>query len=213
METIRILVVDDHPVIRQGLRSMLAGYSDMEVVGEAENGPQAVRSACATQPDVILLDIRLPGSNGVQVAQQLRRLCPEAKVLILTTYDEEEYLLGALRAGAHGYMLKNTRPEELAAAIRAINAGERLVSPGLINGVLQRFESLAKEAAKHEAGLTDAEIEILQCMAAGATNKEIAERQYWSEATVKRKTIDIYRKLGVADRAQAVAEAIRRGLI
>ncbi len=213
MDRIRVLVVDDHPVVRHGLRSLLANHDDIQIVGEAGSASEAFQMASSAHPDVVLLDIRMPGYSGIDVAQQLRRAHPTLRVLILTAYEDDEYLFGALRAGAHGYLLKSSSHDVLASAIRAVHRGERLLSPGLVDRVLKEFEDLAKERAHHESGLSDQELQVLRHIAEGATNKEIAERMFWSEVTVKRKVEDIFAKLNVANRAQAVAEAIRRGLI
>jgi DNA-binding NarL/FixJ family response regulator len=210
---IRVLIVDDHPIVRQGLQSLLSNYSDIQVTGEADTGVDALREAALQQPDVVLLDIRMPGANGIDIARQLRRQSPQARIIILTAYDDEEYLAGALQAGAHGYLLKNASHETLAEAIRDTYAGQRVLSPSLIDGVLRQFQEVARESLISQSGLSESELEILQLLAAGATNKDIAERLYWSEVTAKRKVGDILLKMGSSNRAQAVAEAIRRGLI
>lgn len=210
---IRVLIVDDHPVVLQGLEAMLSHYPDVQVVAQATSGASALRYAERLQPDVVLLDIRMPGSNGVQVARRLKQTFVEMKVLILTTYEEDEYLFGALEAGADGYLLKTASPEELSEAIRKVNSGSRLLSPDLVGKVLKQFESVTREKVRLESGLSLQEIKVLELVAEGATNKEIAERLYWSEITVKRKLQDIVHKLGASDRTQAVAEGMRRGLI
>lgn len=213
MNPIRVLLVDDHPIVRQGVRSVLASHPDIVVVGEADSGTALFAALAEHRPDVILLDVRLPGLNGVEIAQRLKREWPAIKVIILTTYEDEEYLFGALRAGAEGYLLKSASPEVLASAIRQVAAGERLLSPALVGKVMREFGALARAQAQTEAGLSSQEIEVLRLIAAGATNREIADRLYWSEVTVKRKVQDILEKLGVANRPQAVAEALRRGLL
>ena len=210
---IRVLIVDDHPVVRQGLQSLLSNYSDIQVAGEADTGLRALEVAALLQPDVVLLDIRLPGANGTDVTRQLRRQNPKARIIILTAYEDDEYLIEALQAGAHGYLLKSASHETLAEAIRNAHAGRRVLSPSLVDGVLRQFEELAKESLVSQSGLSESELEILPLLAEGATNKEMAERLYWSEATVKRKMKDILAKLEVSNRAQAVAEAMKRGLI
>lgn len=192
---------------------MLSHYPDVQVVAQATSGASALRYAERLQPDVVLLDIRMPGSNGVQVARRLKQTFTEMKVLILTTYEEDEYLFGALEAGADGYLLKTASPEELSEAIRKVNSGSRLLSPDLVGKVLKQFESVTREKVRLESGLSLQEISVLELVADGATNKEIAERLYWSEITVKRKLQDIVHKLGASDRTQAVAEGMRRGLI
>ncbi len=213
MSPIRVLLVDDHPIVRQGVRSVLVHHPDIEVIGEADSAPALFAALAERRPDVILLDIRLPGQTGVEIAQRLKREWPAIKVIILTTYEDEEYLFGALRAGAEGYLLKSASPELLASAIRQVAAGERLLSPALVGKLMREFGELAKARAQADAGLSAQEIEVLRLIAAGATNREIAERLYWSEVTVKRKVQDILEKMGVANRPQAVAEAARRGLL
>jgi two-component system, NarL family, response regulator LiaR len=162
---------------------------------------------------VILLDIRMPGSDGIRVTQQLRQQLPTARVLIFTSYDEDEYLHSALRAGAHGYLLKTTSPDRLLDAIRAVARGHRQLSPNLLDRVLHQFEVLSQRTAQAESGLSSDDAAILALIAQGATNREIARQQFWSEITVKRRLHEIFRKLQVSDRTQAVTEAMSRGLI
>ncbi len=212
-EKIRVLIVDDHPVVRQGLGTLLSDYNDINIVAEAGDGPTALRSTEKLAPEVVLLDIRMPGSNGIQITRRLKDRFKETKVIILTTYEEDEYLFGALEAGADGYLLKTASADELSSAIRQVKAGHRLLSPNLMDKVMKQFESVTREKVKFESGLSSQELKVLALAAEGATNKEIAERLYWSEITVKRKLQDIIHKLGATDRTQAVAEAIRRGLI
>ena len=213
MNTIRVMLVDDHPIVRQGVRSVLANHAEIEVVGEAESATSLFESLESLKPDVILLDIRMPGANGIEITQRLKREHPEIKIIILSTYDEDEFLLGALRAGAEGYLLKSASAQVLASAVRQVGQGERLLSPTLVGKVMREFQELAKDKARTESGLTDQELQVLRMIAAGSTNKEIAEKLYWSEVTVKRKVQDILEKMGVANRAQAVAEAAKRGLL
>ncbi len=213
MEPIRVLLVDDHPIVRQGVRSVLANHPDIEVVGEADNAATLFASLDTAKPNVILLDIRMPGPNGIEVTQRLKREHPEIKVIVLSTYDEDEFLLGALRAGAEGYLLKSASAQVLASAVRQVGQGERLLSPQLVTKLMREFQDMAKEKARSDSGLTDQELQVVWMIAAGATNKEIAEKLYWSEVTVKRKVQDILEKMGVANRAQAVAEAAKRGLL
>lgn len=208
-----MLVVDDHPVVRQGLRSLLSQYPDIQLVGETEGGPATLDLVARLQPDVILLDIRLAGPSGLDLARRLRQAQSRARVIILTSYDNEDYLLEAAQAGARGYLLKSASAEVLADTIRAVHAGERRISTDLLDKMLRQFESLATEHIHHESGLSEDEIKILRLIADGATNKEIADKLFWSEITVKRKLPDIFDKLGVTSRLQAAVEAVRRGLI
>ena len=213
MTGIRVLIVDDHPIVRQGVRSVLANHSDIEVVGEAEGAASLFANMPLLKPDVVLLDIRMPGQSGIEITQRLKREHPQVKVILLSTYDDEEFLFGALRAGAEGYLLKSASNDVLASSIRQIGRGERLLSPTLVSKVMREFKDLAKEKTRTDSGLTDQELSVLQMIAEGATNKEIAEKLFWSEVTVKRKVQDILEKMGVANRAQAVAEAGKRGLL
>ena len=213
MGTIRVLIVDDHPIVRQGVRGVLANHPDIQVVGEADSASTLFSIVDSLKPDVILLDIRMPGQNGIEVTQRLKQDHPALKVIILTTYDDDEYLFGALRAGAEGYLLKSASQEVLADSIRQVGRGERLLSANLVGKVMREFKDLAKDKARTDSGLTDQELEVLRMIAAGATNKEIAEKLFWSEVTVKRKVQDILEKMSVANRAQAVAEAGKRGLL
>jgi len=213
MGTIRVLIVDDHPIVRQGVRGVLASHPDIQVVGEADSASTLFSIVDSLKPDVILLDIRMPGQNGIEVTQRLKQDHPALKVIILTTYDDDEYLFGALRAGAEGYLLKSASQEVLADSIRQVGRGERLLSANLVGKVMREFKDLAKDKARTDSGLTDQELEVLRMIAAGATNKEIAEKLFWSEVTVKRKVQDILEKMSVANRAQAVAEAGKRGLL
>jgi DNA-binding NarL/FixJ family response regulator len=213
MGTIRVLIVDDHPIVRQGVRGVLASHPDIQVVGEADSASTLFAIVDSLKPDVILLDIRMPGQNGIEVTQRLKQDHPTLKVIILTTYEDDEYLFGALRAGAEGYLLKSASQEVLADSIRQVGRGERLLSANLVGKVMREFKDLAKDKARTDSGLTDQELEVLRMIAAGATNKEIAEKLFWSEVTVKRKVQDILEKMSVANRAQAVAEAGKRGLL
>ncbi len=211
--TVRVLVVDDHPVVRHGVQHLLANDPEVEVVGEADSGPRALEQVVALQPDIVILDMRLPGTDGVEITQQLRRSHPEVKIIVLTAYRDEEYLLGALRAGAHAYLLKQASHEMLCEAIHRVYEGERLLSPTLISRVLEEFEAMARERVVEDSHLTETELHILNYIAAGDTTRDIAQKLHWSEATVNRRVQEILTKLNVSNRAHAVAEAIRRGLI
>jgi DNA-binding NarL/FixJ family response regulator len=213
MDVVRILVVDDHPIIRQGVKSVLANHPDLVVVGEAESASGLFANLASVRPDVVLLDIRMPGQNGIETTQRLKREYPDVKVIILTTYEEDDYVFGALRAGAEGYLLKSASHDMLASAIRQVSRGERLLSEALVGKVMREFQEIAREKARADSGLTDQELAVLKLIASGATSKEIAGKMFWSEATVKRKVQDIIEKLGAANRAQAVAEANKRGLL
>ncbi len=210
---IRVLIADDHPVVRQGLGNMLVNLPEVEVVGEACDGTQALERVANLKPDIILLDIRMPGRSGLQILPLLRKAHPDIKIIVLTSYDSDEYLFGALRSGAHAFLLKSIAHEKLADAIRQVYQGERQLTPDLVGRVLKEFEAQAQEVVRYETGLTDSEVEILRLIAEGYSNREIARQEHWSEVTIKRKVADIFRKLNVTSRSQAIMEAVKRGLI
>jgi len=207
------MVVDDHQVVREGLVSMLAAPEHIEVVGLAANAPEAIRKAHDLKPDIMLLDIRMPGTSGLDVCRTLRVQLPETRVIILTTYDEEDYLFEALRAGAVGYLVKTASYEELVDAITSVAEGRRLLSAPLVDKLVAHYSELAREKARLESGFDQAELNILQMLAEGATNRDIARRLHWSEVSIKRKLQSIFERLEVADRTSAAVEAMRRGLI
>lgn len=209
----RVMVVDDHPVVRQGLRSLLSQYPDIQVVGEADVAPLALELIDELRPDVVLLDIRLAGPSGLDLARQLRRSRFDSRVIILTSHDDEAYLLEAAQAGVYGYLLKSASAEVLADTIRAVHAGERRLSPMLAGKALEQLETLSRAQVRAESGLSDQELQLLQLFADGASTQDMAQSLYLSERTVKRKIQDILTKLGAASRAQAVAEAFKRGLL
>jgi two-component system response regulator DevR len=210
---IRVVIVDDHPVVRQGMRNVLAYHADIEIVGEAENAAALFSKLDELSPDLLLLDIRMPGASGIEVTRRLKRQYNWIKVIILTTYDDDQFLAEAIRAGAEGYLLKSASPAVLAAAIRRVADGERLVSPSLMDTMLREFQEMSQVQDETRAGLTDQELEILAKIADGATNREIAGDMFMSEVTAKRKVQEIMEKLGASNRAQAAAEAARRGLV
>lgn len=213
MDAIRILIADDHAMVRRGLRSLLSAYPDLEIVGEAEHGAAALRMTLELKPEVVLLDILMPGPDGVEVAQQIHREAPECRIMILTAYENQEYVVRALRAGAYAYLLKSAADENLVESIRLVHQGKHLLSPELIDQVMREFQVLAQGVAVAESGLSQEDLSVLGLIARGATNEEIAQEMFWSERTVKRKVEEITSKLEARNRAQAVAEAIKRGLI
>jgi DNA-binding NarL/FixJ family response regulator len=212
-QAIRILIVDDHPVVRQGLRSLLANHADLEVVGEAEDGAQVLPLLAERGADVILLDLQMKVQGGIEVARRVRTSHPEVKIIVLTTYDDESLLREAMEAGVRGYLLKSVAHETLPDSIRAVMRGERLLSPTLVSNVVGQYQELAQSQARKEAGLTPEELQVLAIIAEGGGNKDLAERLFWSEATAKRRVQEIVEKMGVANRTQAVAEAVRKGWI
>lgn len=211
---IRVLVVDDHEVVRKGICSVISESEDFVVVGQADTGTTAIALAVQLHPDIVLLDVFLGTTNGLDIAQQLLRACPETRIAIFTGMVDDEQLLRAMRIGVHGYLQKSAPLSELLAALRAIHKGERVLGPAhAVTQVLNEFNRLNKEQERTHSGLSGIEIELMQLVAQGCSNKEIATRKFWSEVTVKRKMQDIYRKLHVNDRAQAVAQSMRMGLI
>ena len=213
MTTIRVLLVDDHMMVRQGLRSLLSQYPDIEVVGEAEGGLAVLELVNELQPDVTLLDVRLADISGLDLARQLQRVQARTRVIILTSYDNEDYLLKAAQAGVCGYLLKSTSAEILAEAIRAVHAGERRLSQPLAGKALGQLETLSQVRVQAEFGLLDQELRLLQLIADGATTQDMAQLLYLSERTIKRKVQDVLDKLNATNRAQAVAEAFKRGIL
>lgn len=210
---IRLLIVDDHPVVRQGLRSLLGVHSDLEIVGEAEDGAQVLPFLAEHKVDVILLDIQMNDQSGIRVARRVRSAYPDVKVVLLTTYDDESLLREAMEAGVHGYLLKSVSHETLPDAIRAVMRGEKLLSPKLVSSVVDQYQELARSQAQKNAGLTPDELQVLAALAEGASNKDLAEKFFWSEATVKRRVQEIVEKMGALNRTQAIADALRRGWI
>lgn len=205
--TLRLLVADDHPVVRDGIVGMVSSAPDVEVVGEASDGAEAVRLARALDPDVVLMDLRMPGTDGVAAIRELARFGIRARVVVLTTYDADADVLPAIEAGATGYLLKDAPREELLRAIRAAAEGHAVLAPTVASRLVDRLR-------RPEVGaLTPRELEVLALVADGATNRVAGERLHLSEGTVKTHLLSIYAKLGVGDRAAAVAAGFRRGLL
>jgi DNA-binding NarL/FixJ family response regulator len=210
---IKLLIADDHPVVRDGLSGMFAADPGFEVLAEAGDGAEAVRLAQALKPDVILMDLRMPGMDGVTAITELARRDVAARVLVLTTYDTDSDVLPAIEAGATGYLLKDAPRAELLRAVRAAADGQAVLSPSVAARLMTRVRV---PAAPHPPGaepLSQRELEVIELVAAGTTNREAAARLFISEATVKTHLLHIYAKLGVSDRAAAVAEAFNRGLL
>lgn len=212
METIKILIVDDHTVVRDGLAVILGRRKDFAVVGEAKNGLEAVERARELQPDVILMDLRMPELDGVEAMRRIRAEDSVIKFLVLTTFDTDEYIFDAIEAGAKGYLLKDASREELFEAVRAVHRGESLIQPGVAARVLDRFALLSHHAAAPDA-LSEREAGVLRLMAQGTANKEIAASLSISESTVKTHVANIFQKLEVTNRTEAVTKAMARGII
>jgi len=208
-DLIRVLIADDHLIVREGLRLILETAEGMTLVGEAVDGAEAVRLASQLQPDVVLMDLRMSGMDGLTAIERLRDTHPHIAVVILTTYNEDDLMVRGLRAGARGYLLKDTDRETLFHAIRAAARGEMLLKPEIVAKVLAH--TAAPPAPSGAVELTDREREVLEAVARGERSKEIAARLHITERTVKAHLTSIYNKLGVDSRAAAVAEAIQRG--
>jgi DNA-binding NarL/FixJ family response regulator len=204
---IRILIVDDHPIVRGGLRGAFAGEPDIEVAGEASNGREGVDRAAALAVDVVLMDLRMPVMDGVAAIAALRESHPGIRVLVLTTFDGDADVLPAIEAGATGYLLKDAPPDELLRAVRAAAAGESVLAPSVVARLVGQVRNPVR------ATLTDRELQVLRLVADGASNRQAAARLFISEASIKTHLLHIYDKLGVRDRAAAVGEAFRRGIL
>ena len=212
MDTVRVLIVDDHAVVRDGLITMLGREKDFTVVGEAQNGLEAVEKAQELEPDVILMDLRMPELDGVEAMHRIRSQNPEVRFIVLTTYDTDEYIFDAIEAGAKGYLLKDASREELFSAVRAVQRGESLIHPGIAARILDRFTQLSNQATPASL-LSEREVEVLQLIAKGSANKEIGASLSISESTVKTHVANIFQKLDVNDRTDAVTQALQKGII
>lgn len=210
---ISVLLVDDHPVVIEGLRKLLDTAGDIEVTGSANDASSALTQAKLLKPQVILLDLRMPGATGIQTTRRLREQNFEGAIIVLTSYGDQAYVTQALEAGADGYLLKSTPSEQLIKAIHDASHGRRQLSPELLDGVLEEIGDLAREKTAREFALSEEEAEILLRTSQGASNRAIATGMDLSEVAVKKRLATIYQKLGASDRASAVAVAIRRGLI
>jgi DNA-binding NarL/FixJ family response regulator len=214
----RVLLADDQPLLRHGFAMILGAQPDIDVVGEAADGAEAVRLTAALQPDVVLMDVRMPGMDGIEATRKITSAAPHSRVIILTTFDLDEYAFDGLRAGASGFLLKNVRPDELLAAIRSVAAGDAVVAPSTTRRLLDAFASefISRPAAPANSEvldrLTARELDVFAELADGFTNKEIAGRLSLSETTVKTHVVRILSKLDLRDRIQAVIFAYEKGI-
>jgi DNA-binding NarL/FixJ family response regulator len=214
--SVRVLIADDQALVRGGFRMILEAKDDMEVVGEAGEGAEAVAMVERMQPDVVLMDVRMPGVDGIEATRRIVASGSAARIVILTTYDVDEYVFSALRAGASGFLLKDVRPAELTEAIRIVAGGDALLAPGVTRRLLDRFAGVLPDDSARPADLgelTDREVEVLRFVALALSNAEIASRLVLTEATVKTHVSSVLRKLGLRDRVQAVVFAYDVGLV
>ncbi len=213
--SIRVVIADDQPLLRTGLRKVLEMEEGMSVVAEAADGHEAVEAARGTHADVVLMDIRMPRMDGIEATRHLTELAPETRVLILTTYDLDEYVFSALQAGASGFVLKDVPPEQLVEAVRVVAGGEALLSPSVTRRLISEFARRPQPPAPPPAlgDLTERETEVLRLLGRGMSNAEIADRLILGEATVKTHVSRVFMKLGLRDRAQAVVAAYEAGIV
>jgi two-component system NarL family response regulator len=219
LDPIRVLIVDDHALFRRGLEMVLAEESDIELVGEASDGAEAVAKAGEALPDVVLMDIRMPKSSGIEACRAMKEVAPSAKIVMLTISDEEEDLFEAIRAGASGYLLKDIPYDEVADVVRAVHGGQSLINPSMAAKLLTEFAALAKRDGEERVQevpapkLTDREMEVLRLVARGMNNRDIAKELFISENTVKNHVRNILEKLQIHSRMEAVMIAVRENLI
>jgi len=218
MDTIKVLVVDDHALFRRGIAAVLANQENLEIVGEATDGLEAIEKAEETAPDVILMDLNMPRCSGLEATQALQAKMPQVNILVLTVSDNEADLFAAMKFGATGYILKNTEPEELVQAIFHVVQGGAIISPLMASKLLTEFKGLETRAELESAqeaiaNLSPREMEVLQLVSQGATNKEIADSLFISENTAKTHLRNIMEKLHLANRSQAAAYAVKKGLV
>jgi DNA-binding NarL/FixJ family response regulator len=218
-EPIRVLIVDDHALFRRGLEMVLAEEDDIDLVGEASDGAEAVEKAGEALPDVVLMDIRMPRSSGIEACRAMKEVAPSTKIVMLTISDEEEDLFEAIRAGASGYLLKDIPYDEVADVVRAVHGGQSLINPSMAAKLLTEFAALAKRDESEQAEqvpaprLTEREIEVLKLVARGMNNRDIAKELFISENTVKNHVRNILEKLQIHSRMEAVMIAVRENLI
>jgi DNA-binding NarL/FixJ family response regulator len=219
-DSIRVMIADDHALFRRGLEMVLAEEPGIEIVGQACDGAEAVQVAAEAVPDVVLMDIRMPKTTGIEAARAMKEVAPSAKIVILTISDEEEDLFEAIRAGASGYLLKDIPLDEVAAAVRSVHGGQSLINPSMAGKLLTEFATLARRDAEEEPSkhapapkLTEREMEVLRLVARGMNNRDIAKELYISENTVKNHVRNILEKLQIHSRMEAVMIAVREKLI
>lgn len=213
MDPLRVLIADDHPLFRKGMRALLIAAQDIEVVGEATTGQEVIELAATLQPDVILMDLQMPGINGIEATRQILHTSPHIRILVITLFEDDASVFSALRAGARGYVLKDAKEEEMLRAIRSVGSGEAIFSPAIATRLIDFFATPRPDASKEIfPTLTEREREILQLLARGSTNHDIAKQLALSVKTVNNYVSNIFSKLQVTDRAQAIIRARDAGL-
>ena len=215
METIRILIADDHAFVREGTRRILEQEADLEVVAEAGDGEETVKLACELKPDVALVDVAMPRIDGIEATRRIKALCPAIAVLVLSAYDDDQFIFGLLEAGAAGYLLKSVRGQEIVNAIRAVHAGESVLHPSVARKVLNRFAGISGKPRERKSLdlLTEREMEVLKMVTKGLSNKDIAEGLCLSVRTVQGHLANIFNKLRVSSRTEAVVHALKEGWV
>lgn len=215
MTKIKLIIVDDHKLFREGIKALLAVTDDIEIVGEAEDGATALKRIGELEPDVVLMDINMPGLNGIRATEQILTQRPQTRIIMLTMLEDDASIFHAMRAGARGYLLKGAEPEEVLSVIRAVAEGQALFGPAIATRLMQYFKELSAKPAVSDSPfpeLTDRELELLRLIAQGLNNQEIAQKLVLSPKTVRNHITNIFSKLQVADRAQAIVRAREAGL-
>lgn len=212
-ETIRVAIADDQQLFASGLARIISAQPEVEVVGEAHTGREAVELCLETEPDVVLMDISMPEMDGVTATRKIREILPRTRILILTVHTDDGHVFQGIKAGAQGYLLKDCTPEDLVRAIRTVYAGDTIMAQDIAQKMLTTFESIQNEEAELTPHLTERELEVIKALAQGMSNKQIAQALHISEKTVRNHASNIYKKLHIYDRTQAVIYAIRRGLV
>lgn len=213
MDTIKVLIAEDHVITLQGICRLLEDKHRLKVVGEANDGEEAVRMATKLQPDVVIMDIAMPKLNGIEATRQIKHICPTTAVLILSAYDDDEYIFGLLEAGAAGYLLKTTSGEELIRAILAVHKGEPVLDPKITSKVIKHFRLSDNVPRSASVRLAERDLEVIGLAAKGMSNKDIANELHLSRRTIEGNLRTIFNKLGVGSRTEAVIQALARGLI